>query len=163
MGTAYGDALPLTGTINLKQVREFKDSRPYVITDIISLCTTNINPYELANRKPNGNPPYDLLSFRGYRHKAINAPDPPSINSDLTTINISINTSGISLSAITVSKNVSWLNLSYNSTNGVLTVICYENLLELPRSGDITVSAQDISLVIRIYQAGSGLTPPPGK
>ena len=159
MATVYGNALP-TGAINLKQIRTAKDSRPYDSIDLISLCTTDINPYELASRKPNGSPPYSLLSFRGYRHMAIDAINHISVLPDGGLVNIQIGTSGIRLSNIDVLKDQTWFSTSLNTTTGVLALDFLSNPFAEARSAKITLSASGLSLDINIIQAGSNFQPP---
>jgi hypothetical protein len=159
MGVVYGDALPLSGTIDLLQVH----SHIGVVTlgkDLVSLCTTSfINPYELAHRKPSGNPPHDLLSFRGYRHKAISVVDSLNFLYAGGSQDIIIGLSGIRSTEISVSKNQSWISVSYNSTYKRVTVTVSQNYDAFARFGSVTISGGGLSCGVLINQSadeGSG-------
>ncbi len=157
MGVVYGDALPLSGTIDLLQVH----SHMGVVQnkDLITLCTNIVNPYEIESRKPNGNPPYDLLSFRGYRHKAISVPDNLDFAYSGGTQYILVGLSGIMASNISVSDNQAWISVSWSASLKRVTVTVSQNYESFARFGSVTISGGGLQIGVMINQSaeeGSG-------
>lgn len=145
----YGPALPSTGTIDKDSVRIAKGLSGTV--DLQTLCTQNINPYEVLLNKPNGSSPYRLLDFRGYRHKCVGC----SVN----TISVDYNSHSLTYqvyvfpnATVSRSVSVSWVSASIGSNNQLSVSILFNHEFT-PRTANILLSAGGVSFSITVFQA----------